>query len=273
MIHQTIHLNQHYPLKNDPILQIYRPRLTDSEVDELRRGILIFPGGAYEFVSEREKDPIALRFNTLGYIAFTLAYSVTSKYPGPLYPIPQLEALAAVDYIKKHAEEFNIDKDNLTLMGFSAGGHLASSYPIASEDDSLLSLLKLSKEDAKVHNLVLGYPVISLADFTHLGTSKNLTGSDMELKRKISANHMMNENYPRTFIWTTKDDDVVPYQNSTMLVEQLEKFNIPHELKIYETGPHGLSLATKELNKWFEGKLDPEIRHWVELADDFLRKF
>lgn len=271
MRHDIIQLNKFYPLKNNPILQSYYPTITDQPVSTLKRAMLVIPGGGYGFCSEREKDPICLRFALLNYVTFSLTYSVASEYETPLYPQVYLEVLAAVDYIKEHALEYGIDPTQITLIGFSAGGHLASSYPLMCKDKTLLSTLSLDNKDLTVESLILSYPVISLGKYSHLETSKNLTGDDLALKDKLSANLSMDKNYPRTFIWTTKDDDIVPYENSLMLVEALEKNHIPYQFKLYESGPHGLSLATYDLNN----HLDPDVVHpvstWVVLADKFIK--
>lgn len=271
MIYEKIHLNSLYHLKNDPILEIFKMDYTDAPSEPKRRAILTLPGGGYYFCSKREKDAICLKFNLLGYVSFSLIYSTTDRYESPLYPEPYLETMAAISFIKRNADKYNIDAEKITLVGFSAGGHLASSYPLVCNDKKLQSLIKLD-EDLNVQSLILSYPVISLLDFTHLDSSKNLTGEDKELKAKLSANISMDDNYPRSFIWATENDDCVPVENSKMISQALKKNNIDHQLLLFKEGPHGLSLATYPLNEWLNHKYEDEISIWPVLADKFIRK-
>ena len=272
MRHELIHLKDLYPLEHDPILEVFVPTLMDAKPEQPRRAMLVLPGGGYYFCSEREKDPICLRFNLLDYVTFSLKYSTSDVYGSNLYPHPYLEVMAAVDYIKKHAEEYFINKDKITIIGFSAGGHLAASYGYMYKDETLLPLLNLSKQDTSIESLILSYPVISLLDFTHLYSSKNLAEMSHELKEKLSAQKHVTKDYPRTYIWTTKNDTCVPYENSLMMVEALKENNVEHEFKLFEEGPHGLSLATYDLNPWLNHKYEEEISVWPILADKFIKK-
>lgn len=220
--------------------------------------VLICPGGAYKFVSDsNEGKPFAEKLNAHGYNAFVLFYSVGSgngRFPYPLYDVAK-----AIRFIKSKAKELNINADEISLMGSSAGGHLcaffATQYKRFEEeyDGEGCSL--------KPNALVLCYPVITMRELTHKVSRQIFLGafSGKAEREKASVELNITSDYPPTFAWHNKDDSSVNVQNSIMLHEALEEKGIQNELHLYETGGHGIGLA--------EGK---DADGWIEKAIDFL---
>ena len=240
-----------------------------NEQPLLRPGLLIIPGGAYRYCSDREAEPIAIRLLAEGFNCFVLRYTCEA-----IYPIPHQEVAFALDYLKKHHKEFHILDKNLSLVGFSAGGHLAASY--ATTYQEIAKLINVNKESVKPFALILGYPVLTLVDEqnTHKETRHIITGDNIELIKKLSVEKNVTNDFPPTYIFSTKEDTVVPVQNSLMLVEELKKHNIPYKVHIFEKGIHGGSLFTRAVYPVFT-KQNQEAETnsiWISEAAEFLNK-
>lgn len=219
-----------------------------------RRAMLIIPGGAYTFVSEREAEPIALRLIGEDIASFVLKYTV-----GPYKDekVPLLEAYTAILYIRQNAENFHLDENKIGAIGFSAGGHFASCLPLYSEE--YLEILGCNKEDLKIDIAVLSYPVISMKkELTHLETRYNRTLEDEKLVRKYSIEDHINEDYPPTFIWCTAEDKLVPALNSLILAQKLLENKVEVELHMYPHGVHGLALANEITNV-----VEKDVQNWI----------
>lgn len=269
MFHKEIHLNKYYPLENDPVLEINRPILSDDPKNQPdTKAILIIPGGGYSFVSKREADPVVGVFLADSYCCFTLTYTINTPYP-----VPQLEVMAAVDYIKRHAKALHVDKNKIAVIGFSAGGHLAATYGMLEKDYELHSKLKLEDRDTTVSALVLCYPVITMTDET--ATMKVITGQKEELIDALSVEKHVTKDYPPTFLWATEEDDLIPVAHTKMMNEALNKEHVKHECVIYPHLWHGLSTAKRmiNLNRYDEFEKDFKVvATWTDKAKRFLDK-
>lgn len=245
MIHQEIHLNQYYPLSNDPILEINIPHFLDCAFEKLplSRAMIILPGGGYEFLSRREADPVVSAFLAGEYSCFTLWYTTHAAYP-----VPQAEMMAAVDFIRSHAEKLRIDPKAICAIGFSAGGHLGASYAMLERSEELKKNLGILSHDTDLNALVLSYPVITMGKDTHQGTRNVITGGKEELIEFLSVEKHVTKNYPPTFLWATEEDHDVPVVNTVMMAESLRKAKVPYQCILYPHLWHGLSLATERLN-------------------------
>lgn len=231
-----------------------------------RPGILILPGGAYVFLSDREAEPIALRFMCEGFNTFVLKYSTNKKYP-----IPQSEVALAISYIREHHEQFDLIDKNLFVMGFSAGGHLAASYSCYYKE--IGESLSLDVDKIRPLGAILGYPVITCKDYSHTETKNVITQGDEQLQKKLSIEDYVTSEYPPTYIFTTKEDICVDPQNTYSFVDSLIKAGVKHKSHIFDLGEHGGSLYTR-------GVYAPDIpqyiidaipnRVWVEEASDFM---
>ena len=200
---------------------------------EKKPALLIVPGGGYEFVSfQNEGVPILNLAEKKGYVPFLLRYRIAPQ----TYPAAQLDLLDAIRYIRKHAEEWNIDPQKIAVCGFSAGGHLAaSSTALAAE------LLPEGKPDA----LVLGYPVISLEKgVAHEGSALALLGKDdADLRQALSVEKRIAPDFPPVFAWACLDDGTVLPENTRKLEQALERQGVKHECHYYPSGGHGCGLA------------------------------
>ena len=215
---------------------------------------VICPGGGYCGVcSLAEGFPVAKKLNDLGISAFILHYR-TSKYA--LCPNPMDDLACAVQYIVKHAEEFDICTENYSVIGFSAGGHLAASFGTETLGYKKYGLPKPGA-------VILGYPVITMGEKTHTGSRDTLLGdtgkTNLELKELYSIEKQINESYPPTYIWQCDEDITVPIENSQMMAEALGKYHIPYEYEVFHSKAHGWGLGTGTAA---EGWLERAVRFW-----------
>lgn len=221
---------------SDAKLRIYIAEKNESV--QLRPGLIICPGGSCSFCSPREAEIIAFRFLSEGFNCFILNYT-TKKH----YPCPHLDLATTVSYIRKHEEEFNLLPNSLSLCGFSAGGHLVGSFSYLYKE--LGKMLSYEPKLLRPFSVVLAYPVTLTNEQGDKETVQNITGGDQELIAKLNIPDNVDQNYPPTFIWTTKDDELVPSVNSILLDERLTMHKVPHIFELFETGPHGLSLVNR----------------------------
>lgn len=217
--------------------------------------VLICPGGAYKFVSDfNEGRPYAQEFNKRGVNAFVLTYSVSgaARYPKPLKDVAR-----AIQYIKAHAAELGINAEKIALVGSSAGGHLCAFF--GAEYERFECEYEGQDYSLKPSALILCYPVITMGELTHKMSRKFLLGflpGKPEIK-SASVENRVSADFPPTFLWHCKDDASVDYHNSVMLDKALEKYGVPHQLKLFETGGHGIGLADgKEPEGWFQQAFD-----------------
>jgi len=235
--------------------------------------ILVIPGGGYEFVSDREADPIATTFLGKGYNVAILHYSIA---PAAHYPTPILEAFWALKYIKDNAERLNVLPDKIFPCGFSAGGHLAGMVGTAYNEDVVLDALKVKENELKPTGMILVYPVINGGEFAHRGSFDNLLAENKNDKTwidKVSIDKRVNKDTPPTFIWYTFEDTCVPCENTLLMTDALRKNNIPFELHIFPIGQHGLALANDLTKDGYGGAVEPYCCKWVDLALDWLNLY
>jgi len=210
--------------------------------------IVICPGGGYGGLAmDHEGHQIARWVNSFGVAGIIVQYRLGPRYH---HPIELGDAQRALRYTRAHAKEWNIDAKRVGILGFSAGGHLASSAGThfdAGKDDAADPVERLS---CRPDFMVLLYPVITFkGPFAHMGSRYNLLGKDADDKL---VEHLCNEKQvtaqtPPTFLAHTSEDRGVPPENSVMFYLALQKARVPAEMHIYEKGPHGLGLGPKEL--------------------------
>lgn len=247
-------------------LHIYVPHSTQELRPKTRPAVIVCPGGGYEYCSEREAEPLAIRFMTAGYAAFVLDYEIRTPHPAPL-----LQACMAIKYIRENAARFGIDPHHIAVMGFSAGGHLACSLATLYEEGA--KLMGVPSETLRPDAAILSYPVISSQEgILHEGTHNVISGGDPALREKLSLERRVTKDTPPAFIWHTQTDDCVLAENSLLLASAYRKAGVPFELHIFEHGRHGLSLANHETgNTDDENYILPEIAVWVDLALTWLK--
>lgn len=249
-----------------PKLTAFVPTNCDSLPNsDNRPAVIIFPGGGYSFVSEREAEPIAMKYLSMGFSAFILNYSVSPS----VYPTALLEAMYSIRYIRENAEELGINPDKIAVVGFSAGGHLAASVSCFWNEPFISEALGIKSDMLKPNAAVLSYPVISSGSCAHIDSFKSLLGKRFgapELMQKLSLENSVNANTPPSFLWHTFEDGLVPVQNSLLYASALQNADIPFELHIYQHGGHGLSLANE-----ITGDVMPDCQNWIDMSGRWIK--
>ena len=216
--------------------------------------IVIYPGGGYSGLSmDKEGYKVAKAFNKFGVTAFVVKYRLPSddimvdKTIGPLQ-----DAQQAVLIVRKHAAEWGIKPDKIGIIGFSAGGHLAST-----EGTHFDKVVIEDKDNVSVRPdfMILLYPVISFGPWAHVGSRENLIGKtpSEDLLNLYSNEKQVTTNTPPTLLVQAGDDDVVPVQNSLLFYDALLAAKVKAEMHIFEAGGHGFGLNNpKSKDKWID---------------------
>lgn len=214
---------------------------------------ILCPGGGYSMVcSCVEGTPYAEKLNSLGISAVILYYRTGKK---AAYPNPQNDLARAVREVQSRAAEWNIDMENYSIWGSSAGGHLAASFGTEHMGYRHYAL-------PKPGCLVLVYPVITMhKDLTHMGSRNNLLGKDADEERAsfASIHEHVDADYPRTFLWCGDADRAVPPENSKMMENALSNAGVAHELIIYPGVDHGVGVAERTAA---EGWIEKAVLFW-----------
>lgn len=235
---------------------------------EKRPGIIVFPGGGYEFCCDREGEPIALHYLAQGYNAFVVNYTCNAHFPAPL-----IDAANALYEIRMRAEEFGVDRNKLAVLGCSAGGHLAGCLATMWSDEQITNAIGCEPNDLRPNAVVLCYPVISGVTAPHESSFRVLLGenaSHSELSR-LSLENRVTPQTPPVFIWATANDDCVPAHNSLVMAKACISNKVPVELHMYDEGPHGLATCDKATG-WNEMFYIDNCRRWIGLSIEFLNK-
>ena len=222
-----------------------------------RPALIVCPGGAYRFTCPREADPPALSFFAMGFQVFVLDYAVKEK-AGQFLPLRQLAE--TVSMVRHNAEKWHIRSDQIAVLGFSAGGHLAACLGALWHDKSL-QLAGNCRPDA----LLLAYPVISLYEHTHAESCRYVTGGDEALREKLSVERHIGAQMPPTFVWHTVDDPSVPVENTLMLVNAMKAAGVPFECHLFAHGGHGLAMCNRETES-----VNEACAVWADLAKTWL---
>ena len=252
-------------------LGIYLLENLESADPNLKRPmVVICPGGGYNHVSEREAEPVALKFMGMGFHACVLDYHVG---PEVVFPQALLELAASVKEIREHAKEWKVDQNKIILCGFSAGGHLAGCLGMFWKEDWIREELGTTAQMIQPNGMILAYPVITSGEFVHKGSFEMLTGQTMEpaLMEKLSLEEQVTENTPPVFLWHTYEDNTVPVENSLLLAMKLRQHNISLEMHIFPYGPHGISLGDKETARMnCEKDIQPRCQCWPDMAGQWI---
>ncbi len=224
--------------------------------------VVICPGGGYSGLSMvNEGSEIAEAFNKIGVTAFILKYRMPSdsvmvdKTIGPLQ-----DAQRAIQLVRQRATEWGIDTARVGIIGFSAGGHLASTAATHFDKEVIENKKHISLRPSFA---VLVYPVITFGQWAHVGSKENLIGKNapQALVDLYSNEKQVTPNTPPTFLVHAQDDGLVPVQNSLMFYDAMLKNKVKGEIHIYQSGGHGFGLHNKEtkddwfnsLAKWMDG--------------------
>ncbi len=236
-----------------PDIAVFLP----SKKNATGEAVVICPGGGYHILAyDWEGSDIARWLNSKGIAAFVLKY----RLPGAKCNIvphqsPLLDAQRAMRLVRYHAEKWNIDQGKIGIMGFSAGGHLASTLSTHFDGGDPSNPDPVDQLSCRPDFSVLVYPVISFNDeFTHAGSKEALLGKDpdVELVKYYSNELQVTDQTPPAILIHSGDDGAVPVENSIAYYEALQARQIAAELHIYPYGGHGYSLAVGKghLSTW-----------------------
>lgn len=207
--------------------------------------VVVCPGGAYSHLAvDHEGKQIAEWFNSLGVAGFVLEYRHRGRGYG--HPAPLQDAQRAIRTVRARASEWNINPQRIGIMGFSAGGHLASTAGTHFDKGDQQAADPIDRENCRPDFMILCYPVIVFNQaVTHRGSQTNLIGADapIELIESLSNEKQVTSETPPTFLFHTDEDAGVSPENSIQFYLALHKAKVPAELHIYQKGGHGLGLA------------------------------
>lgn len=238
-----------------PSVRIHLP----SEGKSNGAAVVICPGGGYGIIAmDHEGSQVANWFNSQGVTALVLRYRLSPKYR---HPMPLHDVQRAIRYARANAEKLGISPHRIGVMGFSAGGHLASTAATHFDAGQKEAADPVDRVSCRPDFAVLGYPVISLnAEFAHKGSGRNLLGEnpDPQVLDNLSNDKQVTPETPPTFLFHTNEDTGVPPENSVAFYLALRKAKVPAELHIYQQGPHGVGLApgNPALNSWKDRLFD-----------------
>lgn len=222
--------------------------------------IIVFPGGGYSHLSEiKEGSDVAKWLNTLGITAFVVKYRLGMKYH---QPNQLLDAARAMRIVRSRAKEWNIDAKRIGILGFSAGGHLASTLGTHFDAGKADAKDEVERVSSRPDLMILMYPVITMGEFAHQGSKLNLLDKDPspDVVKLYSNELQVTKETPPTFLVHTMTDATVPVENSLMFADALRKNKVPFEMHIYEQGPHGFGLAPT----------NPVLATWTNRCADWL---
>lgn len=227
--------------------------------------VIVCPGGGYAgLATNHEGRQIARWFNSFGVAAFMLEYRHRGR--GYQHPAPLQDAQRAVRTVRARAADWKIAPDRIGIMGFSAGGHLASTAGTHFDRGNPDAADPIERVGCRPDFLVLCYAVIVFSEsYSHHGSQENLLGRDPEpaLVRSLSNEKQVTAETPPTFLFHTDEDAGVPAENSVQFYLALRRAGVPAEMHIYRTGQHGLGLAPgvpgtsswpDRLKDWMQGR-------------------
>ena len=266
-----VELKELYPVEGGTLHCLWMKTPWDAFDGNWKRpAVIVVPGGAYAFCSRREGMPIASEFFAKGYQVFVLEYLTCND--DVRYPEQLIELGSAVDYVKKNADEFFVNPDEVFVIGFSAGGHLVGNLAVEYQDVSKKAGVELNCEPKAVG---LCYPVISQKT-AYKGSHENLLNgytdeAKVELLKTLNLDEAVSEKTPPAFIWSTKEDTLVPSENALLFALAMARNNRPYELHVYPTGTHGLSTGSREVNSP-DAKTE-RLLGWIDSCIKFFRSY
>lgn len=236
-----------------PDIAVFLP----SKKNATGEAVVICPGGGYGILAyDWEGSDIARWLNSEGIAAFVLKYRLPgSKSNIVPHKSPLMDAQRAMRLVRHHAEKWNVDTGKVGVMGFSAGGHLASTLSTHYDAGDPGNSDPVEQHSCRPDFSVLVYPVVSFTkEYSHAGSRENLLGKDADpdLVKHFSNELQITEETPPAILIHSGDDQVVPVENSMVYYHALQKLGINSELHIYPYGGHGYSLAIGQghLSTW-----------------------
>ncbi len=249
--HGGFHFNIH-----EPTIDVYHAK-GDKRT---KAAVVVCPGGGYGAVATGiEGVPAAKWLQQNGITAVLLRYRLQPYR----HPVPMMDVQRALQLTRSNAEKWDLDPKRIGVMGFSAGGHLASTATVHHKAADPKSNDPVERVSSRPDFSVLIYPVIAVSPpHAHMGSSQNLLGSNHSEKelRLMNTHTQVNKQTPPTLLVHSKDDNEVPFKNSELFYESLQKSGIQSKLLAYEQGRHAYALGRPgtdsaawpgECLKWF----------------------
>jgi acetyl esterase/lipase len=245
----------------EPTVEVYLPAKSNAN----GKAVLIFPGGGYGILAyDWEGTDIAKFLNGKGIAGIVVKYRLpSSKSQTDKHNVPLIDAQRALRLVRSMAEEFHVDPAKIGILGFSAGGHLASTLGTHFDEKVYEPVDAIDQQSARPDFMALGYPVISFGDVTHSGSKKSLIGENpnAEMVDHFSNEKQVSENTPPTFLIHATDDTAVPVENSLLFYQALKDKGVSATMHIYPKGGHGFSLARK----------NPHLMGWTERMFEWIQ--
>lgn len=281
MIHEKINLEEYFSglpkTKKQAAAEIFVPdTFSEIGVDKVFPCVILIPGGAYVFRSEREDEPTALKFLGAGMVVIKVEYSCGTEEGH--FPDQLVQVCAAIALARRNAKKWHINTDKLVVLGYSAGGHLAATVGTMWNRPIVSEILGTTSKETYVNGMVLCYPVITSGEFTHEDSIKFLLGEDryqiQAEREKVSLENMVTKDTPKAFLWHTFEDDLVPVENTLLMASALRREGIQFEMHIYPQGPHGLAVCD-ETTADIKEHLNPYAEYvstWVSHCIKWIRE-
>jgi acetyl esterase/lipase len=211
--------------------------------------VVICPGGGYGFLAmDHEGHQVARWLNSLGVAGIILQYRIAPRYH---HPAMLQDAQRALRFTRAHAKQWGLDPHKVGILGFSAGGHLASTAATHFDEGQADAADPIERQGCRPDFAILVYPVITLkGPYAHIGSRNNLLGErakDEKLIEELSNEKRVTKRTPPTFLVTTSEDKAVPAENCVFFYLALRKAGVPAELHVFEKGRHGLGLGPREM--------------------------
>jgi acetyl esterase/lipase len=227
-----------------------------------KTAVIICPGGGYRIECfDKEGIKIAQWLNTLGIAGIILKYRIPNKH----HQIPLMDAQRAIRTVRFRTKEWNINTVKIGIMGFSAGGHLASTAATHFDNGDKNAEDPIERISSRPDFLILVYPVVTMKEeFTHRGSRRSLLGDNpkYELVRNYSNELQVTSDTPPTFFVLSDDDKSVVAENSIKFYLALRKHNIPSEIHIFKRGGHGFGFGQEGM----------PVSNWRKLCELWLEE-
>lgn len=254
------------PTQDVPTLTVYRP----NPAVATGSAVVICPGGGYAMLADdHEGKQVAGWLRSLGVTAFVLKYRLGPRYH---HPAMLQDAGRAIRTVRAGAEQWQLDPHRIAILGFSAGGHLASTAGTHYDPGKADAEDPIERVSSRPDRMILVYPVIAIATpYGHVGSRNNLLGKDApaELVESLSNERQVTRDTPPTFLAHTNADTAVPAENALLFALALRKAKVPVELHLFERGQHGLGLGNGTAA--FRIRAEPSFQAWPGLCETWLR--
>jgi acetyl esterase/lipase len=254
------------PDKDVPTLTVWRPRpeLATSSA------VVVCPGGGYGMLAmDHEGKQVAEWLNSIGVTAIILKYRLGPRYH---HPAMLQDAGRAIRTVRSNAVKWKLDPHRIAILGFSAGGHLASTAGTHFDAGKADAADPIERVSSRPDRMILVYPVIALATpYGHKGSLRNLLGENpsSELVESLSNERQVSKETPPTFLAHTNADAGVPAENALLFALALRKAGVPVELHLFERGQHGLGLGDGIADYGVPG--EPSFKAWPRLCETWLK--